>query len=40
MTFEEAMDKFPGQAGISSYGQPERNRGPHGISLCRPKQDG
>jgi len=23
MTFEEAMDKFPTQAGISRYGQPE-----------------
>ena len=23
MTFEEAMDKFPVQAGISRYGQPE-----------------
>ena len=23
MTFEEAMDKFPTQAGINRYGQPE-----------------
>jgi 3-oxoacyl-[acyl-carrier protein] reductase len=23
MTFEEAMDKFPAQTGISRYGQPE-----------------
>jgi 3-oxoacyl-[acyl-carrier protein] reductase len=23
LTFEEAMEKFPGHAGISRYGQPE-----------------